>query len=325
MLTLEEHRRWYAQHLHGQGVEIGALNFPLKLPEGVRARYVDYLSTDELRSFYPSLTDIVPVDIVLKAKDLSELADESLDFIVACHVIEHLPNPLRAIEIWASKLAAFGTLFIAFPVRERCPDAPRPINSIEHLVDDYNRNTAVCCDEDLLAFAWAWNPKQFPDPDAIGRVLRQLWSRGQQMLDDGLWGEVGEKNRPAIERLLANRGQEIHHHVFSCDVLMAAIEWVSSNTTQRLTLVDVARYKGLLSEDILIVRKYPAAFLESEAGIAVAKGQSRRVQTAMLVENWTVDFYRAPAMRLARLIVRLPGALRRRGERIANKALRRQK
>ena len=323
MLTIEEHRRWYAHHLHGHGVEIGALNTPLALPDGAHTTYADYLSTEELRLAYPSLSGIVPVDILLKSRDFSELEPDSFDFIVANHVIEHLPNPLRAIETWGRALAPFGTMYIAFPVRERCLDAPRPISTIEHLIDDYRKNTAQCIDEDLLAFAWAWNPKQFPDPDAIGGVLREMWSRHQEMLDDGPWQKIGERNRAAVECLLANRGQEIHHHVFTCEVLMTALAWVSSNTPQSLTLVDVARYKGILSEDILIVRKYPRSFLESSEGVEIAAAHERHVRKAMLVENWAVEYHRMPAMRLARLIVRAPAALRRRGARTANKLLHR--
>ena len=40
--------------LRGDGVEIGALDFPLRLPRGARVRYVDYLDAEGLREAYDS-------------------------------------------------------------------------------------------------------------------------------------------------------------------------------------------------------------------------------------------------------------------------------
>lgn len=41
--------------LQGDGIEIGALDFPLRLPRGARVRYVDYLDGPGLRELTPIL------------------------------------------------------------------------------------------------------------------------------------------------------------------------------------------------------------------------------------------------------------------------------
>src|SRR4051812_14481766 len=53
-----------AIYLKGEGIEIGAAHQPLDVPEGVRVRYVDRMSADDLRRAYPELEGrtLVPVD-----------------------------------------------------------------------------------------------------------------------------------------------------------------------------------------------------------------------------------------------------------------------
>jgi hypothetical protein len=46
-----------AAYLRGEGLEVGALHLPLKLPAEARARYVDRMTVEELRRHYPELPD----------------------------------------------------------------------------------------------------------------------------------------------------------------------------------------------------------------------------------------------------------------------------
>ena len=40
-----------------------------------------------------------PVDVVAPGDDLP-FEDDSIDFVLASHVIEHFPDPIRALEEW---------------------------------------------------------------------------------------------------------------------------------------------------------------------------------------------------------------------------------
>ena len=63
-------------------------------------RYVDRMWTDELRREYPELAnwDLTQVDVVDDGEKLATIADESQDFIVANHFLEHTEDPVGTIE-----------------------------------------------------------------------------------------------------------------------------------------------------------------------------------------------------------------------------------
>lgn len=128
-----------AQYLAGTGIEIGALHMPLPLPSGAHVKYLDRLPVENQRMLYPelSLLPLVPVDIVDDAEDLGSLPDESQDFLIANHVIEHMQNPIAALERWLQVLRPGGVLFFAVPDKRYTFDKHRPLTSIEHVLHDY--------------------------------------------------------------------------------------------------------------------------------------------------------------------------------------------
>ncbi|MBI4892888.1 MAG: class I SAM-dependent methyltransferase, partial [Acidobacteria bacterium] len=128
------------QYLTGSGLEIGALSHPLRLPAGVTVRYVDVKSVEQLRAAYgPDLQgiDIVPVDIVTDAHTLSAVPDASQDFVIANQVLEHLENPLLALENFLRVLKPGGIAFLSLPDQRFTFDSARPITPFAHLLDDY--------------------------------------------------------------------------------------------------------------------------------------------------------------------------------------------
>ena len=97
-----------------KGLEIGALNSPIIQSEDVVDRgkifYLDHLSTKELREKYradPSVNidNIVNVDFVCPDGDfVKAVAGNPFDYIVASHVIEHVPNILKFFQDAAKNL-----------------------------------------------------------------------------------------------------------------------------------------------------------------------------------------------------------------------------
>lgn len=128
-----------SRYVRGQGIEVGALHRPLKLPSHVRVRYVDRLTTIELRRHYPELKSesVVPVDIVEDGEALSSISDGSLDFVVANHMIEHCENPIGALSNWLRVVRAGGVTYVAVPDKRFTFDHSRPITSIEHVLRDW--------------------------------------------------------------------------------------------------------------------------------------------------------------------------------------------
>lgn len=126
------------RHLSGQGLEIGALHWPLPLPAGAEARYVDVMSAEELEERYPrSRGNAVRVDMVDDGEKLSTVEDASVDFLVANHMLEHTRNPLATIENHLRVLKEGGVLFYALPDKRSTFDHERPLTTVDHLVRDY--------------------------------------------------------------------------------------------------------------------------------------------------------------------------------------------
>jgi ubiquinone/menaquinone biosynthesis C-methylase UbiE len=133
-----------AQYLRGQGIEIGALHVPLRLPSNAHAKYVDRMSVADLRQHYPELAslNLVNVDIVSNGESLSEIANASQDFCIANHFLEHAQNPLQTLQTLFRVLKPSGVLFMALPDKRFTFDRDRPVTPIQHLVRDFEQGPA---------------------------------------------------------------------------------------------------------------------------------------------------------------------------------------
>src|SRR2546421_13075309 len=91
-----EARSELARHfLRGNGLEVGAAYSPLDVPPETGVTYVDRMTDEELRGHYPELAElIIPVDLVDDAERLTTVPDESQDFIIANHFLEHCEDPI---------------------------------------------------------------------------------------------------------------------------------------------------------------------------------------------------------------------------------------
>ena len=127
------------RYIRGNGIEIGALNSPLRIYHGAEVRYVDRLPTEKLRLAYPTIPDqdIVQVEIVEDAEKLTSVADESCDFVIANHVLEHTRNPIAAIANMFRVLRPDGILYLAVPDKRFTFDEARAVTSYDHLKRDY--------------------------------------------------------------------------------------------------------------------------------------------------------------------------------------------
>ncbi len=133
--------------LRGEGVEIGALDFPLRLPRGVQVRYVDYQDAIGLCETYGSTLregrPLVVPDVVDDGSRLASFADTSLDFIVANHVLEHVEDPIAALQHQLRVLRPGGVLYLTLPDARESFDAPRKRTTVEHLLRDHREGPHV--------------------------------------------------------------------------------------------------------------------------------------------------------------------------------------
>ncbi len=138
------------RYLSGDGIEIGALTAPLRIPPGVTVRYVDRLSRDELIAQEgPSLRaagvdpeTIVEVDLVEDAGRLAGITDRSVDFAIAIHVLEHLEDPIEALTNLVRVVRPGGRLLIVLPDPRLTFDRHREHTTVEHVLVDHESGPA---------------------------------------------------------------------------------------------------------------------------------------------------------------------------------------
>lgn len=125
-----------ARHLRGKGVEIGALWRKFPVPRRASVWYVDRVHPSNLREEYPEVgQQLIPPDIVGDAGQLP-FQDGSLDFLVASHVLEHMPFPLATLRHWYQTLAPRGVLLLKIPDKRYTFDARRQRTPLEHLIEE---------------------------------------------------------------------------------------------------------------------------------------------------------------------------------------------
>ncbi len=131
------HVRWFLakEYLRGEGIEVGALDKPMRVPDGVRVRLCDRLTTEELRAHY-GIPEAAPVDFVCDAHTLETVESGTQDFVVANHVFEHMENPLLALQNWVRALKPGGVVFMAIPDKRFTFDRDRQVTPLEHILDE---------------------------------------------------------------------------------------------------------------------------------------------------------------------------------------------
>jgi predicted SAM-dependent methyltransferase len=212
-----------ARWLHaGSGIEIGALHQPLTVPATANVRYVDRKTVLELRIHYAELAEyeFVEPDVIDDGERLTSFADESQDFVIANHFIEHCEDPIAALANAFRVLRTGGILYLAAPDQRRTFDSERPLTSIEHLERDHVEG-----------------------PGWSRTAHFEEWSRLVDHADDV----------PARMQLLMEMDYSIHFHVWTPDSFRSFIEHVEA--TQPDISFEIVEFVENEFEFIAILRK----------------------------------------------------------------------
>ena len=78
--------------------------------------------------------------IIADAVDLSKISNDSYDFMLASHIIEHVANPLKALLEWKRILKKNGILVIIAPDMRRTYDRKRALTKFAII---FNRNFII--------------------------------------------------------------------------------------------------------------------------------------------------------------------------------------
>jgi ubiquinone/menaquinone biosynthesis C-methylase UbiE len=68
---------------------------------------------------------------------MTGVGDDSQDFVIANHVLEHVEDPLRALKSVSRVLHARGVAYLALPDKRFTFDKDRQITSLDHVIKDH--------------------------------------------------------------------------------------------------------------------------------------------------------------------------------------------
>src|SRR6266853_2687067 len=180
--------------------------------------------------------------LIVEACDVSEIVNGSYDFVAASHVLEHVANPLCALQEWKRILKPSGTILVVVPHKAGTFDHRRPFTTLDHIKADFESNVT---EADLTH-------------------LEEILELHDLELDPPA-GSPGQFQ----ERCLQNLSKRaMHHHVFSPELLVDMFSFLG------MRVLNVAVDRPF---HIIIHAKKPneveqggdlenAAFLQSEAG-----------------------------------------------------------
>ena len=210
--------------LRGCGIEIGALNNPLPVSPTVTVCYIDRMMPAALFEQYPEIdrTRVVSPDIVDDGEILGSLKDDSQDFVIANHFLEHTENPILCIENFARVLKEDGILYLALPDKEKTFDRTRKDTTLKHLLKDYRSG---------------------------GKRSRTAHYRQWAEHVNGMKGREIKQRAKALER----DRYSIHFHVWTYESALHFIGFLSA--VQRVPFRVVIAIKNPPNEMIFILKK----------------------------------------------------------------------
>jgi SAM-dependent methyltransferase len=80
------------------------------------------------------------IQFISEATDLTFCINSTYEFVISSNCLEHVANPLKAIEEWIRVTKKDGLLLLILPNKEYCFDHKRPITRFSHLLEDYKNN-----------------------------------------------------------------------------------------------------------------------------------------------------------------------------------------
>ena len=136
------------------------------------------------------------------SRDSLSRIDNTYDFILSSHQIEHIANPIQALIDWKKLLKKNGYVLAILPHKEYTFDHRRPLTTIEHLLEDLQNKT-----------------KEDDRTHIQEQIEFHDWEYG------GLPGfeELSKKN---------DKTRVIHHHCFDTDLVKKMFESAHYTTIQ---------------------------------------------------------------------------------------------
>ena len=129
--------------IRGRGIEVGAGARPFPLPDSAQVLYGDIREQASLQHYFQ--TTEVTLGSRIDAQTYAEVENDSLDFVISAHVIEHLRDPIGSIVSAMCILKPGGIHLLVVPDMRFTFDRDRPETTVEHVLSDYLDGGVATC------------------------------------------------------------------------------------------------------------------------------------------------------------------------------------
>ena len=130
---------------------------------------------------------------ICEASTLENIEIDTYDFLLSCHSLEHVANPVKALKSWYRVLKNNGKIVLVLPDKNRTFDHNRSYTTFNHLLEDFNNEIG---ENDTTHFEEIYRLHDLK-MDTDVNTVRELKKR--------------------TEANITNRC--VHHHVYSLPVL----------------------------------------------------------------------------------------------------------
>lgn len=130
---------------------------------------------------------------VSEATELSEIATGHYDFLLSSNCLEHVANPIKALEEWKRVIKPGGGLVLVLPNQKSNFDHRRPVTPFGHLLEDFTSDVG----EDDLTH--------------LDEILRL-----HDLRRDPPAGNLAQFRERSLKNL---QNRTLHHHVFDVEVI----------------------------------------------------------------------------------------------------------
>lgn len=221
-------RKYFSlKHIHsGSGIEIGALTDPLPVHKQAQVKYLDWISTEDLKKTYPEIANrnLVHVNFIDDGETLSTIPNESQDFLIANHFLEHTENPLGTLLNFLRVLKPGGLIYLAIPDRRATFDQQRPLTPTSHFIEVFEAG----CDRSRI--------DHYCEYAALVENLS------------------GDQQTKRVQEL-SNTLYKIHFHTFQTENFIPAIRYLHEEKEIPIQLEALLNTEFPANEFIILLRK----------------------------------------------------------------------